>query len=118
RGQLLDELDRALSRALVMQARASGNLGKTDDAVALATRGWNTCPTAAAAREIARLQAKGGRNMEAVHWYASAFVVPDPKNTDADRARDRTAMAQLYRKEKGSETGLGDLILQAYDAAS
>ncbi|MGA9627265.1 MAG: TlpA disulfide reductase family protein, partial [Bryobacteraceae bacterium] len=35
--------------------------------------------------------------------------------TDAGRARDRGRMGELYRQAKGSENGLGDLVLQAYD---
>ena len=118
RAQMLDELDRALSRALLIQARANGNLGKTDEAIALAARAAESYPTAAASREVARWQERAGRNMEAVKRYAEAFAVPDPKNTDAERLSDRAKMAQLYRKEKNSEAGLGDLVLDAYDRMS
>jgi thiol-disulfide isomerase/thioredoxin len=115
---LLEELDRALGRALLIQARATGNLGKSDEAVALATKAADAYPSAAASREIARWQERAGRHMEAVRRYAEAFAIPDPKNTDADRLADRAKMAQLYRKEKSSETGLGDLVLEAYDRMS
>ncbi|MBC8164242.1 MAG: TlpA family protein disulfide reductase [Bryobacteraceae bacterium] len=118
RAQLLEELDRALGKALIMQARATGILGKTDDAAGLASRAWSKYPSAAAARELGRWEAKAGRNLNAVHRYAEAFTVADPKNTEAERARDRAIMAELYRKEKGSETGLGDLILEAWDRTS
>jgi thiol-disulfide isomerase/thioredoxin len=115
RGQLLDELDRAMGRALVFQARASGNLGKTGEAIALAERSWERHPSAESAREIARWLSRAGRDMEAVRKYAEAFTIADSRNTEADRAKDRAKMAELYQKSKGSETGLGDLILEAYD---
>jgi thiol-disulfide isomerase/thioredoxin/Flp pilus assembly protein TadD len=115
RAQMLEELDRALARALVFQARATGNLGNTEEAVALARKGWERYPTAESAREIGRWLARAGRDLEAVRHYAEAFTVSDPKNTDADRAKDRARMSELYRKIKGSEAGLGDLILDAYD---
>jgi thiol-disulfide isomerase/thioredoxin len=118
RARLLEELDRALGRALLLQARATGNLGKPDEAVALAKKSWDTYPAAAAAREVARWEERAGRNMAAVRRYADAFTVSDPKNTDAERARDRVKMGQLYRREKDSETGLGDLVLEAYDRTS
>lgn len=115
RAVMLDELDRAHARALVFQARASGNLSKFEEAIALAKRSFERAPTAEGAREIGKWLAKSGQELEAVHRYAEAFTVRDPKNTEADRARDRSRMAELYRKVKGSEEGLGDLILEAYD---
>jgi thiol-disulfide isomerase/thioredoxin len=118
RARLLEELDRALGRALLIQARATGNLGRTDEAIALATKSWDAYPAAAAARQIARWEERAGRNMNAVRHYADAFTVSDPKNTEADRARDRAKMGQLYRRERSSETGLGDLVLEAYDRTS
>lgn len=118
RAQLLEELDRALGRALLLQARANGNLGKSDEAIRLATKSWEVYPTAVAAREIARWEERAGRNMDAVRHYADAFTVSDPKNTDTDRARDRVKMGELYRKEKKSEAGLGDLVLEAWDRTS
>jgi thiol-disulfide isomerase/thioredoxin len=118
KGQMLAELDRALGRALVMQARATGNLGKTEEAIALAQKAWAAHASAPAAREAGKWLAKAGRNMDAVRKYADAFSAPDPKNTDAARAEDRRIMAELYRKEKGSEAGLGDLVLEAYDRSA
>ena len=115
RAQLLEELDRAIGRALLMQARATGHLGKTDDAIALATKGYKSYPSASGAREVARWMEKAGRNMDAVRMYAEAFTALDPKNTDVDRAKDRARMSALYRKEKNTEAGLGDIVLDAYD---
>jgi thiol-disulfide isomerase/thioredoxin len=119
RGQMLEELDRAIGRALVFQARANGNLGKSDEAIALATKSWERYPTAESAREAARWLARSpGRELDAVQRYADAFTVSDPKNTDADRAKDRVRMSELYRKAKGNEVGLGDIVLEAYDRTS
>jgi thiol-disulfide isomerase/thioredoxin len=39
-------------------------------------------------------------------------------SADTQGAGDRARMGELYRKLHGSDTGLGDLILQAYDATS
>jgi len=110
-----EELDRLLGRALVFQARAQANLGRLEDALPLARRSWQTWPTAEAAREVARCLERMGRPEEAIAALADAFTVSDPRNSDADRAIDRARIGQLYRQAKGSETGLGDLILAAYD---
>ena len=53
-----------------------------------------------------------------MRFYAEAFAIPDEHNQEQDRAADRLRMGELYRKLKGSEAGLGDLILQAYDRTS
>lgn len=110
-----EETDRGLARALLLEARATGNLGKLPGAVSLARQAYETYPSAEAAREVARWLSRSGREEEAIRYYADAFSIPDPRNTETDRASVRARMGELYRKLKGSETGLGDLILEAYD---
>ena len=116
--QWQDELDRGLARALALEARATGNLGKIDVAISLAKRAYEVVPTSESAREIGRWLARSGKEEEAIPYIADAFVLADPKASDADRAADRKRMGELYRKLKGSEKGLGDLILEAYDRTS
>ncbi|HYZ83928.1 MAG TPA: TlpA disulfide reductase family protein [Bryobacteraceae bacterium] len=118
RAVMADELDRAIARAITYQARATGNLGKQSDAIALAQKAFDTFPSAEAAREVGRWLIKGGKEEGAIKWYALAFAVPDDKNSEIDRARDRAHLGEIYRKLKGNETGLGDLILQSYDRVS
>ena len=113
--QWQDELDRGAGRALVLEARATGNLGKVDEAVAKAQKAWQSYPTAESAREFARWLARAGKDEEAVVHFADAFAIVDNRNTDGERAKDRQRMGELYRKVHGSEKGLGDLILEAYD---
>jgi len=113
--QWRNETDRGLGRALCDEARASGNLGRPEEALALAQRAFETYPNADSAREAARWYERLGKPEEAARRLADAFTIPDPRATDADRARDRGRMGELYRQAKGSEEGLGDLVLQAYD---
>jgi thiol-disulfide isomerase/thioredoxin len=113
--RMRDELDRAISRTVVLQARALGNLGKLDEAVAHAKKSYDASPNAESAREIGRWLDRSGQPLEAVRHYADAFTIVDARNTDADRTLDRKRMGELYVKAKGSEAGLGDLILEAYD---
>lgn len=115
RGQWQEELDRGTGRALVLEARATGNLGKVDEAAALAQKAWQSYPTAESAREIARWLAKAGKDDQAVLHYADAFTIADSRTSEPARAQDRLRMGELYRKAHGSEKGLGDLILEAYD---
>jgi thiol-disulfide isomerase/thioredoxin len=110
-----DQTDRAIARALTYQARATGNLGHPEEALALAHRAFEAYPNADAAREMARWDERLGKAEDAARALADAFTIPDPHTTDADRAHDRAKMGDLYRQAKGSETGLGDLVLQSYD---
>ncbi|HVN05524.1 MAG TPA: TlpA disulfide reductase family protein [Bryobacteraceae bacterium] len=110
-----EEVDKSVARVVSCEARATGNLGKLDDAIALARRAYETYPSAEAARELGRWLVRAGKDEEALVPYADAFAVPDPRNTDTDRAKDRADLGDLYRKIHGSEKGLGDLMLAAYD---
>jgi len=110
-----EEHDQRLSRALILQARATASLGKTDEAVGLALKSFNVFATAEAAHDAAGWLAKSGHELEAVRFYACAFIVPDARYTDALRAADRAEMGRLYQHVRGTETGLGDLMLEAYD---
>jgi thiol-disulfide isomerase/thioredoxin len=110
-----EELDRSIARALVFQARATSNLGKHDEALKLATKSYETYPSAESAREIGRCLVKLGREMEAIPHYADAFTIADTRNTEMERAKDRAKLAELYKKNKNTEAGLGDYVLQAYD---
>ncbi len=115
KAQFIEETDRAVGRALSLQARATGNLGKVDEAAALAMKSFEVYPSHESARESAKWLAKAGKGVEAARRYADAFVAPD--NTAELRAKDRAYMAENYRKEANTEVGLGDLVLQAHDRA-
>lgn len=115
KAQILEELDRAIGRCLVLQARANGNLGKIDEATALAKKAYERYPNSESAREIGRWLSRSGKDSEALEAYADAFTLADPRNTAADRAKDRARLGELYRKTHDSETGLGDLVLKSYD---
>jgi len=117
-GQWQNEIDRGLGWALHFQGRATGNLGHVEEAIGLARRSYQAFPNAQSAREIARWLVKAGKPEEAIRHLADAFTIVDDRNTDAERAQDRAAMGELYRKLKGSEKGLGDLVLEAYDRTS
>jgi thiol-disulfide isomerase/thioredoxin len=107
--------DHHLADALRLEAEARGRSGKTEEAEALAKRGWETTPTSLGAREWGRWLAADGKIMDAVTCYADAFTLEDPDSTEEDRAHDRARMSELYRQAHKSEKGLGDIILQAYD---
>ena len=110
-----DEVDRGLSRALLFQARAHGTLGHYDEAIALAKKSFDRYASENAAHEAGRWLAKAGRPQEAAEMFATALMVPDARATETDHADDRKSLGESWTKAKGSEAGLGDVILAAYD---
>jgi thiol-disulfide isomerase/thioredoxin len=110
-----NQVDRGIARALRYEARATGDLGQPHEALVLALRAFERFPSAEAAREIAWWQEKLGNFADAARAMADAFTIPDPEATGDRRARDRIRMGELWVKAKGSQAGLGDLVLEAYD---
>jgi len=112
------QLDSIMGKALVYQARATGNLGNIEDAVKLAKLSFEKNPTAEAAREVGRWLMKAGKDEDAIQYIADAFVMDDGMNSPGLRSGDRDRLKDLYAKTHSSETGLGDIILAAYDRTS
>lgn len=108
-------VDRARGRALIFEARALGNQGKLAEALPLAEQSYAVEPTAEAAREIASLLNKAQRFEEAIAFLAEAFTIEDGYTSARQRAEDRERLGQIYRQQFGTEQGLGDRILAAYD---
>jgi len=102
-------------QALMLEARATGIGGDPQAAASMARRAFQAYANAETARELAYWLAQAGDDAGAVQALADAFTIPDPRQTDADRARDRDLLGTLYRRWKGSDAGLGDIVLAAYD---
>jgi len=109
------ETDVHLASAILLDARAQGILGNKPKAIELARRSFDVSPSAEGAREAGYWYNETGDAANAVNWLALAFTIGDPRVTDADRARDRERMGEIYRQWKGSEAGLGDIVLAAWD---
>jgi thiol-disulfide isomerase/thioredoxin len=117
-GQWAEQVDKGRARAIVLEARATGVAGNPEEALRLARLSWDTSPNTENAREIGRWLLKSGRKAEALEHYADAFVIEDGRATEEDRAKDRKQLGETYVSLYGSEKGLGDLILAAYDRTS
>jgi thiol-disulfide isomerase/thioredoxin len=113
-----DDFDRRQARAFLIEARAQGLLEHIPEAIKSAEASYSAIPSVEAARESSRWLAATGKNQEAIEYLANAFTIAGLKASETDGVGDRVRMAEMYRKMKGSETGLGDLILKAYDNTS
>jgi thiol-disulfide isomerase/thioredoxin len=106
------EREALLAKSYVYQARAQGNLGKTGEAVQLARRGFAVLPVAETARELARWLHVQGDVEFAIEYLAEAFVL---SGQGIEQQQDRERLGQWHRQWKGSEAGLGDVMLAAWD---
>jgi thiol-disulfide isomerase/thioredoxin len=113
-----DEQERAVGHALTYQARARTLQNDHEDALRLVARAFAAYPGEETAREWAEVLLRMNRPADAIPHLADAFVIPDPYATDEKRQGDRLLLGELYAKEHGSEKGLGDLVLAAYDRVS
>ncbi|MEP7367750.1 MAG: thioredoxin-like domain-containing protein [Acidobacteriota bacterium] len=104
-----------LAKALVYQSRATGNQGNFAEALALARKSFEEAPSAESAREIARWLDKSGKTAEAIPHLCDAFMLSDQQAEAEGRAKDRTRLGEWQKKINGSETGLGDQLLAAFD---
>lgn len=117
-GQWSKDLSIAEARELVLKAKATGLLGDGKGAITLAEKSYKDYPSAEAAREQGKWLAATGQTDAAIEHYADAFTIEDPRSTEADRAKDRRKLGELYTKLHGSEKGLGEIVLAAYDRTS
>ena len=111
-----EDHDRALARALLYQARAYREMGEYDEARRKAALAYIAYPDEPSAREWADALEHLEKHQEAIEHLADAFSISDPRAADEDRALDRKRLGEMYRAlHGGSEVGLGDEILAAYD---
>lgn len=107
--------DYRLSRALVLEARAQATLGDSRKAVDLAIESYGVMPSAEAAREAAARFEELHDYANAARWMADAFTVADPRVSENERNADRDRLGEIWREWKGSQAGLGELVLTEWD---
>jgi thiol-disulfide isomerase/thioredoxin len=115
RAKRQEELDRMLGRALLYEAIAAGTLGNASASADFARKSFEAFPSGEPAAQLGKSLAQAGKVDEAVRAYADAFTIADLRATEADRAKIRRRMGELYQRKNGTEKGLGDVILEAYD---
>jgi thiol-disulfide isomerase/thioredoxin len=114
--KIQEERDRAEARMLMTQARARTILGDKEESQRLAERAYSLYPGEETARESAESLMRLGRDQDALARLAEAFAIPDSRASSSDRLSDRLRLGEMWSKaHHGSEQGLGDEILAAYD---
>src|SRR6202163_1461795 len=70
-----DEFDRGQARARLLQARAQGLLGHSDEAIQLAEASYKVFPSVEAAHEAARWLSAAGKDQQAFQYLAERFTI-------------------------------------------
>jgi thiol-disulfide isomerase/thioredoxin len=104
----------------VLRGRAQHNLHKNDEAVKDLTAGFRVLPNSEAALALGEIAEENKQSDEAIRQYATAFVLASEEPADAnapplDLELLRLRMGNLWRFSHDSNTGLGDILLSAYD---
>ncbi len=112
--------NRFLVDLYVLRGRAQHNLHKNDEAVKDLTAGFRVLPNAEAALALGEIAEENKQSDEAIRQYATAFVLASEEPADAnapplDLEVLRMRMGNLWRFSHDSNTGLGDILLSAYD---
>jgi thiol-disulfide isomerase/thioredoxin len=116
------------STLYTMRGRIERNLRKYDDAVKDLNEAFGLQPNANAAENLGEIAEEQKNADEAVRQYAMAFVLAKqdqgytqgeaPEENTVNRDSLRLKMGNLWRLTHGSNAGLGDIWLEAYDKAA
>jgi thiol-disulfide isomerase/thioredoxin len=79
---------------------------------------YDTLPTAAAAEKLGEVAEMNKDVSTAIEQYARAFALADSSNPGVTRREIRQKIGNVWRLAHGSDDGLGDYLLRAYDRVS
>ncbi|MGB6544755.1 MAG: thioredoxin-like domain-containing protein [Candidatus Acidiferrales bacterium] len=100
---------------LLLRGKLEMDAVKYDDAKKDFDSAFQLLPNPTAAMHLGELAEIQQHPDEAIRQYALAFVLPDQDDASVDRAVLRKKLGNLWRIQHGSDAGLGERLLQAYD---
>ncbi len=111
---------RARDRASVLQLRGELYLKLKDKAAAQKDfeSSYAALPTAGAAEKMGEVAEMNKDFPVAIEQYARAFALADSANPGVTRREIRQKIGNVWRLAHGSDDGLGDYLLRAYDQVS
>jgi len=113
--QWQDRKDRGIASVYLLRGRAHADLGADDKARADLTKSYQAARLADTAVALAELAEKRKDSDEAIDYYLQAFVVSLNSDESSEMKSLRRKIGRLYSAKNGSEGGLGDRLLKAYD---
>jgi thiol-disulfide isomerase/thioredoxin len=111
-----DRKDKGLGSVLLLRGRVQADLNNDSAAQSDLQKSFKLARLGGAALTLGELAEKKKAIDEAIDHYIQAFVISLITDEELDRRKLRTRLGQLYVTKYGSENGLGDRLLKAYDA--
>jgi thiol-disulfide isomerase/thioredoxin len=111
-----DRKDRGIASVYLLRGRSHADLGASDKARADLTKSYQAARLAGTAIALGDLAEKRKDIDEAIDYYLQAFAISLNTDDETDLKALRRKIGQLYSAKNGSEAGLGDRLLKAYDA--
>ena len=104
-----------IASVYLLRGRVHADLGNDEKAKADLAKSFEASRTAGAALVMGELAEKRKALDEAIEFYTKGFVIALVTNEEIDLKAIRQKLSQLQTAKFGSETGLGDRLLKAYD---
>ncbi|HEY8462158.1 MAG TPA: redoxin family protein, partial [Blastocatellia bacterium] len=111
-----DRKDRGIASVYLLRGKAHADLGADDKARADLTKSYQSARLAEAAFTLGEIAEKRNDLDEAIDYYLQAFAISLSADSDVDLKSLRSRIGRIYSAKNGSEVGLGDRLLKAYDA--
>ncbi|MGA2418939.1 MAG: TlpA disulfide reductase family protein [Candidatus Acidiferrum sp.] len=103
---------------LVLRGRLYLKLKEPDFARRDLSAGYALLPNASAAERLGEIAEMNKASAEAARQYARAFALADSAKSTPSRREIREKLGNVWRQAHGSDAGLGDFILAAFDEVS
>jgi thiol-disulfide isomerase/thioredoxin len=113
--QWVDRRDRGIGLVYTLRGKVEQELGYTDKAKADYLKAYSSVRTGEAALALATLAEKNHDNDKAIEYYLEAFVSTFDNGDSVDPKLVRRKLSEVYVARYGSEKGLGERVLKAYD---
>ncbi|MFN0119909.1 MAG: redoxin family protein [Blastocatellia bacterium] len=111
-----DRRTRGVASVYMIRGRVQVDLKNNEKAQADLLKSYKLSRFSEAAVALAELAAQRKAADEAIDYYAQAFAISIEEKEGADRDEIRERLGKLYIARRGSDAGLGDLILKTWDA--
>lgn len=111
-----DRKQHGLASVYLLRGRIHADLNHLDKAQADLLKSYKAARLAATALALGELAEKRKNPDEAIDYHTQGLIITLTANEELDQKAVRRKLGQLYTARHGSETGLGDRLLKAYDA--
>ncbi len=113
-----DRKEKTRASVAMLKGQVLIDLGEDSKAAAELRRSYKISPMSETAVDLAKLAEKRGARDEAIDYYVNAMAQSFDTADKVDRKEIRAKLGKLWIEKTGSETGLGDRLLRAYDQAA